>query len=246
MTRDEAFEFLDRTARGIAEMFGFDVVEKGAVADRYEASSKSSNFWNAFYALEDTLYRYNYATGTWDYENDETVIREALTDFSAIITDILGGSEIAKSLAIEKSGKTLSAKNRETLTNIYDNLGTFLAEAEDEKEEQEMTKSEIEKIVADAVAKAMEPAQEETPAAPAAPAEITAESVQKMVEEAVAKALAPKEEAVTPENIEEIVAKAVNKAVEPILKSRALPTSIGDGDAEPVEKNEAHYLAGIL
>ncbi|MBQ8331124.1 MAG: hypothetical protein IJX94_01325 [Clostridia bacterium] len=230
----------------LAEMFGFDVVEKGAVADRYAESSKVSNFWNAFYALEDTLYRYNYATGTWDYENDETVIREALTDFSNIITDILAGSEIAKSLAVEKSGKTLSAKNKESLTNIYNNLGAFLAEVEDEKEEKDMTKSEIEKIVADAVAKAMAPAQEEAPAAPDAPAEITVEGVQKMVEDAVAKALAPKEEAVTPENVNDIVEKAVKKAIEPILKSRALSTALGDGDAEPVEKGEAHYLTGIL
>ena len=230
----------------LAGLFGFDVVEKGAVADRYAETSKSSNFWNAFYALEDTLYRYDYATGTWAYENDEAVIREALTDFNNIITDVLAESSIAKSLAVEKAGKKLSAKNKESLTNIYNNLGTFLAEVEDEQEETEMTKSEIEKIVADAVAKAMNPEAPAAPEAPEAPEVLTAESVQKMVDEAVKKALEPKEDAVTAENINDVVKEAVAKAIEPILKARALPTSLEEGNANNVEKGEVHYLAGIL
>ena len=223
--------------------------------DEYEARAKASNFWNAFYTLEDLLYRYDYSQDRWTFESDEATIREALAEFNTIISDILAGSGIAKSLAVVKAGKTLSAKNKETLTSIYTNLGEFLAGVETEQEETEMTKSEIEKIVADAVAKATAPAPaEETPATetpatetPAAPAEITAEAVEKMVADAIAKALAPAEEKpLTAEDVNDIVEKAVKKAVEPILKARALPTAIGEGDADPIEKGEPHYLAGIL
>lgn len=240
----------------LAALFGFDVVEKGAMKDEYEARAKASNFWNAFYTLEDLLYRYDYSQDRWTFESDEATIREALAEFNTIISDILAGSGIAKSLAVVKAGKTLSAKNKETLTSIYTNLGEFLAGVETEQEETEMTKSEIEKIVADAVAKATAPAApaaEETPATnpaadtPAAPAEITAEAVEKMVADAIAKALAPAEEKpLTAEDVNDIVEKAVKKAVEPILKARALPTAIGEGDADPIEKGEPHYLAGIL
>lgn len=240
----------------LAALFGFDVVEKGAMKDEYEARAKASNFWNAFYTLEDLLYRYDYSQDRWTFESDEATIREALAEFNTIISDILAGSGIAKSLAVAKAGKTLSAKNKETLTSIYTNLGEFLAGVETEQEETEMTKSEIEKIVADAVAKATAPAApaaEETPATnpaadtPAAPAEITAEAVEKMVADAIAKALAPAEEKpLTAEDVNDIVEKAVKKAVEPILKARALPTAIGEGDADPIEKGEPHYLAGIL
>lgn len=239
-----------------AALLGFDVVEKGAMKDEYEARAKASNFWNAFYTLEDLLYRYDYSQDRWTFESDEATIREALAEFNTIISDILAGSGIAKSLAVVKAGKTLSAKNKETLTSIYTNLGEFLAGVETEQEETEMTKSEIEKIVADAVAKATAPAApaaEETPATnpaadtPAAPAEITAEAVEKMVADAIAKALAPAEEKpLTAEDVNDIVEKAVKKAVEPILKARALPTAIGEGDADPIEKGEPHYLAGIL
>ena len=242
----------------LAALFGFDVVEKGAMKDEYEARAKASNFWNAFYTLEDLLYRYDYSQDRWSFESDENTIREALADFNSIITDILAGGGIAKSLAVEKAGKQLSAKNKDTLTSIYTNLGEFLAGVETEQEETEMTKSEIEKIVADAVAKAVAPATEtpatetpatvETPATetPAAAPEITEESVQKMVEAAIAKALAPQEEKpLTPDDVNDIVEKAVAKAIAPILKSRALPTSIG-GEGDPVEKSEEHYLAGIL
>lgn len=241
----------------LAALFGLDVVEKGAMKDEYEARAKASNFWNAFYTLEDLLYRYDYSQDRWTFESDEATIREALTEFNTIISEILAGSGIAKSLAVVKAGKTLSAKNKETLTSIYTNLGDFLAGVETEQEETEMTKSEIEKIVADAVAKATAPAPAaegtpatETPATetPAASTEITAEAVEKMVADAVAKALAPatEEKPLTADEVNDIVEKAVQKAVAPILKARALPTAIGEGDADPIEKGEAHYLAGIL
>lgn len=238
----------------LAALFGLDVIEKGEMKDEYDARAKASNFWNAFYTLEDTLYRYDYAQDRWDFESDESTIRQALADFNEILTDILAGSGIAKSLAVTKAGKQLSAKNKNSLKSIYDNLGAFLAEVgdENETEETEMTKAEIEALVAESVKKALDEAQtpatetpaEETPAAP-----ITEESVEKMVEAAIEKALAPKQEEkqLTADEVNAIVEKAVKKAVEPILKFRALPTSIGGENTDPVKKSgNDHYLHGIL
>lgn len=236
----------------LASLFGFDVVEKGVMEDEYKKRSKSSNFWNAFYTIEDLLYRYNNYTGTWDFENDETVIREALSDFTSIVTDILETESIAKSLEacpVKKAGKVLSAKNKESLKNIYDTLGNFLSEVEtNETEETEMTKAEVQAVVEEAVKKALgnDNGAEVTPAADNAEPTVTAESVQKMVDDAIAKALAPQQsEEITPETVADMVEKAVKKAVEPILKSRALPSNLGDGNGE-VKKDNTHYLHGIL
>lgn len=233
----------------LASFFGFDVVEKGEVKDEYEARAKYSNFWNAFYTLEDILYRYDSKKDCWGFESDELTIRQALSDFNEIISGILAGNGIAKALAVEKAGKQLSAKNKSSLKAIYDNLGAFLAEVDDETEteEKEMNKAEIERIVSEAIAKALKP-ENAKPEETAADTPITQESVEKMVEEAVKKALAPKQEdkQLTAEEINGIVEKAVKKAVEPILKARALPTALGGESTDAVEKSETHYLAGIL
>lgn len=233
----------------LAAMLGIDVVEKGEMKDEYDKRNKNSSFWNAFYTLEDILYRYDYSQDRWDFENDEQTIREALLEFNTIVSDILAGSGIAKSLTPSQEG--MSAERKSALENIQKSVGSILADGK-ETEETEMTKSEIEAIVAEAVKKSLAP--EDTTATPeTTPAtetpEITAESVQKMVDEAVAKALAPatEEKTLTAEEVQNCVNDAVAKAIEPILKSRALPTNISDNADNKVEKaDEPHYLAGIL
>lgn len=233
----------------LAAMLGIDVVEKGEMKDEYDKRNKNSSFWNAFYTLEDILYRYDYSQDRWDFENDEQTIREALLEFNTIVSDILAGSGIAKSLTPSQEG--MSAERKSALENIQKSVGSILADGK-ETEETEMTKSEIEAIVAEAVKKSLAP--EDTAATPeTTPAtetpEITAESVQKMVDEAVAKALAPatEEKTLTAEEVQNCVNDAVAKAIEPILKSRALPTNISDNADNKVEKaDEPHYLVGIL
>lgn len=233
----------------LAAMLGIDVVEKGEMKDEYDKRNKNSSFWNAFYTLEDILYRYDYSQDRWDFENDEQTIREALLEFNTIVSDILAGSGIAKSLTPSQEG--MSAERKSALENIQKSVGSILADGK-ETEETEMTKSEIEAIVAEAVKKSLAPentaATPETTPATETP-EITAESVQKMVDEAVAKALAPatEEKTLTAEEVQNCVNDAVAKAIEPILKSRALPTNISDNADNKVEKaDEPHYLAGIL
>lgn len=283
----------------LAKLLGMDLVEKGAMAELYEERSKGTLFWNAFNSLEEILYKYDPITGRWLYEADESRVRECLEEFGQIITSILvGGESITKAIqtdrpaAVEKAGKKMSGKNRETLAGIYESLGAFLKEFDDpepeeddpdkkdgekteepgsddgsetktekDKEDKEVTKQEVETIVQAAIEKAFGgSAQQATPPAAqsgagavekaegkenTAPAELTQEAIEKMVGEAITKAMAPQQaEHITVEQVQEMITAAVEKAVDPVLKSRGLPSNLGSS----VEKaaGEEHYLHGIL
>lgn len=257
----------------LAGLCGFDVVEKGEMADLYAERSKANQFWTAFNSLQDTLSHYDcYSDKQW-LESDEAKIREALEDFSSILQEVLsGGQPVMKAIATEapvaKAGKKLSGKNRETLQGIYDSLGTFLAsfdeqedpdkrppedggapedggeekpsESDEDKEDKEVTKAEVEKLIQTNVEKALG-------AQPAPEAQITPEAVQKMVDAAIAKAVAPQpEEApLTQEAVAKMVDEAVSKAVEPVLKARGVPSALNDDGSQPVQKSQ-HYMTGIL
>lgn len=219
----------------LAAALGISVVEKGAMSELFEERSKGSLFWNAFNTLEEVLYSYDNITGRWRYETDEGRVRECLEEFSQIITDILTGKEsITKAIQtdrpVEKAGKKMSGKNRETLNGIYESLGTFLKEFDDpeddpdekkdeeeteepeddkksktDKEEKEVTKQEVEQIVSAAIAKAMGGAQN------------TAQATQNgagTVEKAEGKESTTPAE-ITPETIEKMVEAAITKAMEP-------------------------------
>lgn len=241
----------------LAAALGFDVVEKGQMAERYAADMKYSGFWNAFYTLEDVLYRYNWQTDRYEFEDNESLITEALTEFNAIVTELLTGSQpVAKALAagsVFKAGKAMSSANKETLSSIYQSLGAFLEKFNDEQEETEVTKKEITDAIAEGVAKALAPAQQSEPVKKTEENNpITAEDIQKMVDAAVTKALAPaesEEEPVTAESIQKMIDAAVEKAVAPVRKAAGVPSNLNDdedGDGDGVQKNAPHYLAGIL
>lgn len=262
----------------LAEAFGFKVVEKGAMAELYEERSKGSLFWNAFNSLEEVLYAYDPITGRWRYESDEGKVRECLEDFGGIITSILaGGQSITKAiiddLPVEKAGKKMSAKNRETLAGIHESLGAFLKEFDDpepegteepddtktKKEDKEVTKQEVQQIVDAAITKALGAAQEQaapetTPAAvektagegTAPDTAITPEAIEKMVASAIEKAMQPKQETVTAEQVAGMIEAAVAKAVEPVLKSRGLPSNLGGDGTVEKSAEEPHYLHGLL
>ncbi len=51
-----------------AEMFGLEVVEKGASSEKHAQRKKSTAFWDAFYDLQDVLYRRNPETGAIEFE----------------------------------------------------------------------------------------------------------------------------------------------------------------------------------
>lgn len=255
----------------VAEALGLKVVEKGAVAELYEQQRTGDLFWRAFNALEEILRSYDPLSGSWHYETDENTVRECLEDFSKIITEILTGKEsISKAIQtdqpIEKAGKKMSSKNKETLNNIYESLGAFLKEFDESdddteenkdetknnKEEKEVTKQEVEQIVSATIAKAMGNNQQNTAEVvektkgDTAATEITQETIEKMVTAAIEKATQPQEEHITAEQVQGMITTAVEKAINPVLKSKGLPSNLnGDGSVEK-SAGEEHYLHGIL
>lgn len=275
----------------LASALGIKVVEKGAMAELYEERCKGTSFWDAFSVLEDLLRKYNPNTGYWQFETDEDKVRECLEDFNLIITDILVGKEsVVKALCtnrpIEKTGKKMSGKNRETLNGIYESLGTFLKEFEEpedddpdkkegettdepdddksktDKEDKEVTKQEVEQIVSAAIAKTMGGDTQQTTAQTvqveagavkkangkdnASAVEITPEAITEMVEAAIAKATQQSEEHLTAEQVREMITVAVAKAVDPVLKSKGLPSNLNDSGNVEKSAGDTHYLHGIL
>lgn len=251
--------------KALASMFGMDVVEKGAVKDSYKRRIVRDNFWAAFYTLSDALLEtYNPTTGRYENVTDETTIRDALSDFNEIITELLtGGDSVFKS--IEKAGKKMSTENVATLKGIHENLSAFLDKFK-ETEDEEVTKSELESIVTDAIKKAMAPngaqaantgsgtpgevtkGNEGNNAAPGCGEStegITAETIEKMVQDAIQKAMKPEEKPLTMEQIQQSIDAAVAKAVEPILKSTGLPTNMNNANVQK-DADEEHYLHGLL
>ncbi len=222
----------------LGKMLGLTVVEKGAMAELYEERSKGTLFWNAFNSLEEILYKYDPITGRYLYETDETKVRECLEEFSEIITSILtGGGSVTEAIQtdrpVEKAGKKMSGKNRETLKGIYESLGAFLREFDDpepeetgdpedtkkaDKEEKQVTKQEVEGIVEKAVEAAL--AKATNTAAKTPDEEETAEDEAKKKEtvtEAKKKGggCVTKSDELTPEGITAMVEAAITKALEP-------------------------------
>lgn len=216
----------------LAKALGLDV-EKGAVADLYAQRAQSTLFWEAFYALQDTLNHYDPITGRYIYETDEAKLRECLEDFGSIMTEILASTgNIAKALSegrpVEKAGKKMSGKNKETLSGIYESLGAFLKEFDDpdpepnkskktgepssetktdkDKEDKEVNKSEVQQIVDEAIAKALTAQSQNTPQTGTAPATTVtkAEGGQE-----------PAGESVTTETVAKMVSEAIEKAMAP-------------------------------
>ena len=222
----------------LGKMLGLTVVEKGAMAELYEERSKGTLFWNAFNSLEEILYKYDPITGRYLYETDENKVRECLEEFSEIITSILtGGGSVTEAIQtdrpVEKAGKKMSGKNRETLKGIYESLGAFLREFDDpepeetgdpedtkkaDKEEKQVTKQEVEGIVEKAVEAAL--AKATNTAAKTPEEEETAEDETKKKEtvtEAKKKGggCVTKSDELTPEGITAMVEAAITKALEP-------------------------------
>lgn len=246
----------------LAEAFGFDVVEKGEMAELYQERSKGTLFWDAFNSLEDVLHKWDPVTGRWCYEADEERVRESLEDFSSIITSILaGGESIAKAIEaarpVEKAGKKMSAKNRETLQGIYESLGMFLKEFDgpeddnEKKEDKEVTKREVQQIVDAAIEKKLSGGKAAGEGSPETG--VTQEAVEKMVQEAVKKALEPQEmiaaeplQTITAEQVQEMITAAVGKAMEPVFKANGLPSNLNAAGTVEKSAGEQHYLHGIL
>ena len=199
---------------------------------------------SALYTYNGYTGTYTYQT---DEDTIKAALEEFGTIITNLLSDASSEKPLTKSLFeckptpelghIEKAGRSLSAKNREALQGLYDSLGTFLAsvdadpdkdkpggetgtETDKNKEGKTMTKSEAEKLVQDAVAKALgqqEPEQKQ-------------------------------EQQLTKADLSELIDGIVAKSVSAVLSSRANPTNL-NGASGTVQKSAAQedcYLHGIL
>lgn len=263
---DIALEDVTKTAetekrslfKRLGELFGFGIVEKGEVLDRYNESARNSAFWNAVYALEDVLlYHYEYRDGVFTNSATPEQVQEALSDFSRILTEVmtLDGDAVIKAVELPalKAGKKMSSANKAKLDEICQALSDFKTafddpdeDEEDEsgtvkKEEFSMTKAETEAVVNAAVVKALTeagilkaaPAQEPTQNPQPQPA---ADPVQKEAPAAPAADPAP-----APAPAAGDFESAVEKAVAKALVSLGLAEEAPDPDA-PVTKADVENI----
>lgn len=203
----------------LASFFGMDVVEKGEVKDNYTSRITSENFWQAFYALQDALFKWNWYEDRKMYETDPGKVQEALTDFNEIVTDLLTTPNVAKSVGgICKTGKKLSNANKETLKGIHESLGEFLSKFDEEEEEIEVTKSEVQEIVKTAVAEYMGTPAAQTPQGAGDSENITKEDIQEIVKQVIAGATNPQpaqpqeDEKINKAVVQEMIDAAIRKA----------------------------------
>ncbi|GGF82754.1 hypothetical protein GCM10010912_29840 [Paenibacillus albidus] len=194
----------------IAKALG-GLIEKGAVADKYNKNRKNREFWAAQDALNSVLFNWD----SWQsgMETDPETIREALQDFVDIAEDVLTKEDIVKAIGtppeqIAKAGKKISAGN---LKHVDDAIAALTElknktapQEEEPKEEDDLKAEDIAKAVTAALApiakqvegltaeiaelkkeEGVEGEQSAGDAAPAATAEETA------ITDAIAKALAP-------------------------------------------------------
>lgn len=204
----------------LAKMFGFEVVEKSEVAVRFKQKNKSEEFWNAFYSLQDTLFKRNSLTGDSEIETDSEKIKECLSDFSEIVQGILADDTDT----IMKAGKTLSAKNIASLKSIYESIGKLLEEAGET--EEKMTKAEVMDFIKNEIQKAESGSSKDS--------DKLDEKTKKFIVDTIKEVLAEsqKNKSVTKEE----VAEMVKSAMEPLYKARGIVTNL-NGEPEPVGKS---------
>lgn len=244
----------------LAKFFGFEVVEKGEVLDRYNESARNSAFWNAVYALEDVLlYHYEYRDGVYTNTVSPDKVHEALADFNRILTDVmtLSGDAVVKAveLPVCKAGKKMSSANKAKLDEICQALSDFKTAFDEDPEEKEeedttkkkednnMTKAEIQAEVNAAVVKALTEAGviKAGPAPQATPAPQPAAPVKKATEPA-----APAEQAKEGVDVEAMVAKAAEAAVKKtLIEAGLIEAGLIEEEADPnapVTKGEVQQI----
>ena len=233
--------------------------------------------WN--YWTDEPAYETDEAKVREALEEFNEIIVEILEDNTSTITKELHDAHPAEAKAdgteaVEKAGRKMSRANCQKLNGIAQQLIEFAKEFDDEpdaaqedeqdddatttdeKEETEVNKEDIQKMVEEAVQKAMQPAETSTEQPVEKTEELNAEAVQKMIDAAIEKAMQPAEQQVekaeqASEQAEALTAEAVQKMVEDgiskAFKQRGLATSMDDGSTGNMEKSETpHYLHGIL
>ena len=223
----------------MAQMLGLSSLLKGEVADTYNERIKGSNFWAAIDSLESALRKWDSFNDKYVYETDAVKIKEALLEFSAIITNIMqieDDNMVAKAvLGTEKPANKASEEAVVSLKAEIEKAQTLVKSLEGntntkEKEESDVTKAEIQELVKAEVAKAMTAKADDAEAAatPEAPEATTGAEEAAPEAEAPAAGETPEEDGaeITEEAIEKMVAEAVAKATAPAQEQPAEKAAI--------------------
>lgn len=229
LSKSEGRSFLKK----LAKMFGFEIIEKGAFADKYGKSKIDSDFQNAFWTLQSLLWSYNSSTGKYEYESDMKKVKECLSEFSKAIEKLLESGETP----VIKAGKTLSAKNLSSLKSIYESIGKLLEEAGET--EVNMTKSEVMDFIKSEIRKAEDGSCD----AGSKLDDETKQYIRDVVKEIIAEIKDDgdgNEEPITKEEVVEMM----KKSLEPVYKSRGIATNLNN-EPEPVKK-DADLFAGLF
>lgn len=221
----------------LAKAFGYDVVKKGNVADKFIQRSKETGFWDAWNSLCDVLKSYNSMTGSYEYASDAETVQSALEDFNQIIENILVNNSVQKSVInVTHDDKVLQ-----------------------KKEIEEMTESEIKQIVSKAVSTEIEKAIDKEKKAKTNKKKATDtlgnedasgefEETEDGEDDAESKKSSKKKcDTLSKEDISGIVKAAVSSELKKYTSIRGKSAQIDDDDTEDVSKSDKqHYMHGIL
>ena len=208
----------------LKNFFTGEKIQKGAVKDQYEQRSKANRFWVAIDSFESVLRRYNWQTDEYEFEDDETKIREAIQDLSDILIELLASENIAKAVGkppknIEKAGKKISSANMQKIKDAHAALAELVAL--EEEEEEEVKKEDIEKMLDEKLApitKRLEAIEKEEGTEPAGEEDIT-----KQFSEILDAKLAPITERL--EAVEK--ARGISKQVQQEIQGQETPVQKG-------------------
>ncbi|MDR1514914.1 MAG: hypothetical protein LBS45_04400 [Synergistaceae bacterium] len=187
---------------------GEGAVEKGALADDFNAREKGRQFGVAIDALWGVLKLNRWGDTTKDKAvTDAKAIRAALSDFMSIAEGILLGKDeelVKVAEEVEKSGRKISGARLTEIMAARDALSKLIDEAGEKTGEEGdtgVTKEEIAKIVKDSVDEAVKPFGEKLAAlekdaakdgaAEGGKTESTADEIADLVKSAVKEATAP-------------------------------------------------------
>ena len=121
----------------------YEIIEKGEVMDRFKMMLRWDSWYNAIWALEDTLLKWDDMDMKWKFEDDPSKITEALTEFNMIISSILNDKSLLE--------KMISSGVSEDLINKINKRFNKTTEKEGDSE---MDQKVIDKAVNDALIKA--------------------------------------------------------------------------------------------
>ena len=175
----------------LKEFFTGEKIEKGEVANVFNASNHGEELYKAFQAFLQVLGLSRWNDDKQNPETDPVKITAAVDDFRNVAIGILLGKK-----EVEKSGRKISGSRLTKLKDIQTMLNDVLNGLEENKEDTELTKEEVTKAVEDALKPITErieklEAEPEQPAVPAEPKKDESVDVAEVVKNSIGEAIAP-------------------------------------------------------